>query len=182
MKKTSFALFALFVCAGLFAQQKKTYKVGDTGPAGGIVFYDKGNNSDGWRYLEVAPAASVVSAEWGVFEQNIAGTSTAIGAGKRNTEILVERLGTLKESRRAAQICTSIEIKGFTDWFLPSKDELNLMYKNLKQKGLGNFDNSWYWSSSQAKDDSVWNQNFRNGYQDGGSKNLACSVRAIRTF
>lgn len=33
-----------------------TYAIGDTGPAGGIVFYDKGNTSDGWRYLEAAPA------------------------------------------------------------------------------------------------------------------------------
>jgi hypothetical protein len=182
MKKTSLVLFALFVCAGLFAQQKKTYKVGDTGPAGGIVFYDKGNVTDGWRYLEAAPAASVLSAEWGAFEQNVAGTSAAVGAGKRNTEIIVARLDTLGESRRAAQVCSGLDIKEFTDWFLPSKDELNLMYKNLKRRGLGNFDNNWYWSSSQANVNGAWNQNFRNGYQQGDFKNLAYSVRAIRAF
>jgi hypothetical protein len=182
MKKTLFAFFTLFVYAGLFAQQSKIYKVGDTGPAGGIVFYDKGNITDGWRYLEAAPAASVLSAEWGAFEQHAAGTSAAIGAGKRNTEILVERLGTLKESRRAAQVCASMDINEFTDWFLPSKDELNLMYKNLKKRGLGNFDNSWYWSSSQSNVNGAWNQNFRNGYQQGDFKNLTYSVRAIRAF
>jgi hypothetical protein len=132
--------------------------------------------------LEAAPAASVLSAEWGAFEQKVTGTSAAVGAGKRNTEIITARLGTLGETRRAAQVCAGMNIKGFKDWFLPSKDELNLMYKNLKQKGLGNFNDNWYWSSSQADGNGAWNQNFRNGYQDGGLKNLACSIRAIRTF
>jgi hypothetical protein len=88
----------------------------------------------------------------------------------------------LKESGRAAQVCAGMNYKGFKDWFLPSKDELNLMYKNLKQKGLGNFSDNWYWSSSQANGNGAWNQNFRNGYQDGGLKNTAYSVRAIRAF
>jgi hypothetical protein len=146
------------------------------------VFYDKGSVTDGWRYLEAAPAATVFSAEWGAFGLNVTGTSAAVGAGKRNTEIIVDRLGTLKETRMAAQVCASMDINGFTDWFLPSKDELNLMYKNLKQKGLGNFNVNWYWSSSQANVNGAWNQNFRNGYQQGDFKNTACSVRAIRAF
>jgi hypothetical protein len=182
MKKKLLVLFASFVCAGLFAQQNKIYKVGDIGPAGGIVFYDKGSFTDGWRYLEVAPAETVFSAEWGAFEQNVPGTSSALGAGRRNTEIIVERLGTLKESRRAAQVCAGMNFKGFKDWFLPSKDELNLIYKNLKQKGLGNFNDNWYWSSSQSNASGAWNQNFRNGYQQGDFKNQAYSVRAIRGF
>jgi hypothetical protein len=88
----------------------------------------------------------------------------------------------LRESGRAAQVCAGLNVNGFGDWFLPGKDELNLMYKNLKQKGLGNFSDNWYWSSSQANDNGAWNQNFRNGYQDSGLKNLAYSVRAIRAF
>jgi hypothetical protein len=63
MKKAIIVLFALFVCAGLSAQQQ--YKIGDTGPAGGIVFYDKGFVSDGWRYLEATPAGTEFTADWG---------------------------------------------------------------------------------------------------------------------
>ena len=44
----------------------RTYRVGDTGPAGGIIFYDKGNNSGGWRYLEAAPYGAEFQAPWSV--------------------------------------------------------------------------------------------------------------------
>jgi TolB-like protein len=37
------------------ASTPRAYKIGDTGPAGGLIFYDKGNNTGGWRYLEAAP-------------------------------------------------------------------------------------------------------------------------------
>jgi hypothetical protein len=46
------------------AQGSQSYKIGDTGPAGGIVFYDKGDNSDGWQYLEAAPPDFEFSANW----------------------------------------------------------------------------------------------------------------------
>ena len=43
---------------------KKEYKVGETGPAGGYVFYDKGEYSEGWRYFEAAPADLVFGGEF----------------------------------------------------------------------------------------------------------------------
>ena len=63
MNKTLVVFFALFACGGLFAQT--AYNIGDTGPAGGIVFYDKGRVSDGWRYLEAARAGTEAEAIWG---------------------------------------------------------------------------------------------------------------------
>jgi len=52
MKKAMLFLLILTIGSALFAQQ--TYRIGDHGPAGGIVFYDKGHYSNNWRYLEVA--------------------------------------------------------------------------------------------------------------------------------
>jgi hypothetical protein len=160
----------------------RTYKIGDTGPAGGIVFYDRGFTGDGWRYLEAAPAGAEFTAEWGAYQQNAANTIAAVGFGRQNTQIIVERLKALGETNKAAQICAALDINGYKDWFLPSKDELNLMYRNLKQKGLGGFSNNWYWSSSQYVARDSWYQNFGNGNQDSFYKNNASSVRAVRAF
>jgi len=163
----------------------QTYKIGDTGPAGGIVFYDKGVFSGGWRYLEVAPAETEFTAEWGT---GVPGTNTGVGFGKRNTEIIVEQLKVLGETGKAAQICASLNFDGYKDWFLPSYGELLLMYENLKKKGLGDFSNNWYWSSSQYENYGVaWDLDFSDGLHgsfNGGPnfKIYPTSVRAVRAF
>ena len=159
------------------------YKIGDFGPAGGIIFYDKGVFSAGWRYLEAAPAETEFTAQWGAYNQNVTDTAAGVGFGKRNTEKIIERLRQLGESGRAAQLCASLDFDGFKDWFLPSKDELDLMYKNLKQKGLGGFsNNNWYWSSSQYNNNNAWSQSFGDGRQYHYDKNYTYSVRAVRAF
>jgi TolB-like protein len=123
--------------------------IGSPGPAGGIVFYDKGSYSDGWRYLEAAPANYEFTSDWNSAE------------GK----------------------CRSLNIGGFSGWRLPTKDELDLMYKNLKQKGLGGFNNNWYWSSSQINSNYAWYQRFSDGGQfDIYGKGSTFSVRAVRAF
>jgi hypothetical protein len=156
-------------------------KVGDRGPAGGIIFYDKGMFFNGWQYLEAAPA-DLDGAQWAVNDQRISGTGTAVGTGKRNTELIVEQLG----NGTAAQLCDALEFGGYNDWFLPSQDELDLMYRNLKQRGLGNFLNSEYWSSSydssRALGYTSWGQNFSNGSKVYMWQDKAASVRAIRAF
>jgi len=163
----------------------ETYKIGDYGPAGGIVFYDKGIFSNGWRYLEAAPVETDFTARWGAYEKAVDGTSTVVGSGKRNTQFIIDRLKQLGEDGNAAQLCVSLNFNGYTDWFLPSKDELDLMYKNLKRNGLGGFRNEWYWSSSQYDRDIAWTQDFTNGRQGSGILFIKCldwSVRAVRAF
>jgi hypothetical protein len=160
----------------------RTYSIGDAGPAGGIVFFDLGFIKDGWRYLEAAPAKDEKRAEWGAYGEGLAVTETGVGFGKRNTQIIVERLSGLGETRQAAQICADLEIKGYKDWFLPSKDELDQMYMNLKQKGLGGFEGKMYWSSSQYDNFNAWGQNFNNGSKGQHSKRFEYSVRTIRAF
>jgi hypothetical protein len=160
----------------------EVYKIGGRGPAGGIVFYDKGVFSNGWRYLEAASAETeFANVEWGAYNRRVSGTSEAVGSGKRNTQLIVERLKQLGEGGKAAQLCAGLEINGYKDWFLPSKDELNLMYQNLHKKGLGGF-SGYYWSSSQYNTYSSWSQYFSNGHQFIYSKYDTGSVRAARAF
>jgi hypothetical protein len=151
----------------------KVYKIGDTGPAGGIVFYDKGNNVDGWRYLETAPT-NLEKVSWGQSSQN---TKTEIGTGKQNTSIIRGQAGTL---------CLSYKQGGYQDWFLPSKDELDLMFMNLKVRGLGSFIEDNYWSSSYRDSYGrvyVWVQNFKDGVQtETRDHSQTLLVRAIRQF
>jgi hypothetical protein len=175
------------IVAGDLDEAYKVYKrahpqIGDVGPAGGIVFYDKGAISDGWRYLEAAPAETEFTAQWGAYGDDVARTDVAVGTGKRNTQVIVERLRQLGENGRAAQLCASLDFDGYKDWFLPSKDELNLMWQNLKRKGLGSFSNSYYWSSSQYYTNYSWYQRFSDGNPFSASKYSTSSVRAARAF
>jgi hypothetical protein len=171
----------------------KTYKIGDEGPAGGLVFYDKGNNSGGWQYLEAAPASTEGKAlQWSVsnFDTNAKGVDA--GTGKQNTRNIMDASVQVAVNAPAARLCDRLEYGGYDDWYLPSKNELGLMYMNLKVDGIGGFSNSWYWSSSEFNAGRSWIQNFQNGTQDRkdpqysasdySNKGLACSVRAIRQF
>jgi len=163
-------------------------RVGSPGEAGGLVFYDKGSYSDGWRYLEAAPygwnnGGDDPSIEWGGYGTMVGGTSTGIGSGKGNTDTIVAELG---EGSYAAKTCAdyTVTVDGvdYDDWFLPSKDELNQMYQNLYLQGKGGFSSDYYWSSSEASSSHAWKQNFTNGYQYGNVKYYGNRVRAVRAF
>ncbi|MCL2602558.1 MAG: DUF1566 domain-containing protein [Treponema sp.] len=192
-QKLAVALVLFALSTGFLGAQQhpETYKIGDTGPAGGIVFYDKGYVSGGWRYLEAAPARAEFTAQWGLYEYDLTGTSTAVGSGRENTRLIVERLNAWGENNYAAQRCAALNINGYTDWFLPSKGELNLIYTNIQRHSQGGFKAvedtiNWthnYWSSSQSSARYSWGQDFSNGYQyDYGGKGSTFSVRAVRAF
>ena len=159
------------------------YKIGDKGPAGGLIFYDKGKFSEDWRYLEAAPLDEG-DFQWGAYGTDVAGTLTGIGTGKANTQVITAILSQLGETVMAAQICEDKIYNGFSDWFLPSRDELNEMYNDLQTRELGGFlSSSYYWSSSQYDNDGTWGQNFTDGDQTYVNfKDLANRVRAIRAF
>ena len=135
------------------------YSIGDTGPAGGIIFYDKGSYSDGWRYLEAAPSDQG-TVEWGGWGTTVGGTSTAIGSGKSNTEKIVNKLGS---GSYAARLCYDLELGGYDDRFLPSKDELNELYQ--QKNAVGGFAPGNYWSSSENSSFNAWKQDFDDGLQ-----------------
>lgn len=164
-------------------EENDTYALGDTGPAGGLIFYDKGSSSDGWRYLEAAPVSTEwTDAEWGSYGRLIGGTGTGIGTGQSNTTTIVIWLNSHSETDRAAQVCDALVYGGYSDWFLPSKDELNLMYTILGVYGVGGFAGYSVWSSSEYNARYAWFQYFSNGYQNYYGKYDYIRVRAVRAF
>jgi len=169
-----------------------TCVVGDKGPGGGIVFYDAGSPQSWGRYLEATPYAwnggsRDPRAEWGCMETSISGAlGTAIGTGATNTAAIVAGC---PESGIAAKLADLSTFGGKSDWFLPSKDELNLMYRNLARPGAPGFETDPYWSSSEYGVRLAWSQDIRDGGQyfyDGEQhidfRNLFFYVRPVRAF
>ena len=164
------------------------YAIGDVGPAGGFIFYENPNHAaEGWRYLEAAPFDQSAGARWGCFRQLIAGArGTAMGTGKQNT---ADMIAACTEPGSAAQLCASLVLNGVRGWFLPSRDELVLMYKNLRATGAARFqdtgltDNFTYWASSQQTADMSVHVDFADlGRVHGDDKDFPRRVRAIRAF
>jgi hypothetical protein len=164
------------------------YKPGDVGPSGGFIFYDNPNYAaDGWRYLEAAPFDQSAGARWGCFRRLIPGArGTAVGSGRQNT---TDMIAACTERGSAAELCTTLTVNGVTGWFLPSRDELALMYRNLRAVGVGNFgdagvtDNFTYWASSQNTADMAAHIDFADlGRLHGDDKDFPRRVRAIRAF
>jgi hypothetical protein len=113
---------------------------------------------------------------------DVAGTENGIGSGKNNTELIITALNQKGENGSAAQLCKAYTLNGYNDWFLPSAGELDLMYRNLKQRGLGNFGN-YYWSSSESSNYYAYVQGFTSGNKSANfGKNNTALVRAVRTF
>jgi hypothetical protein len=172
----------------LAASPARAYQAGDTGPAGGIVFYDMGFYMDGWRYLEAAPQDFPLSVKWTGTGIGTFSTETGIGTGKQNTSYLVSFLRDNGETMRAAQVVSVPEYGGYADWFLPSRDELNLMYEKLKKQKIGEFSDKVYWSSSGGITSGLnwnlvaWQTNFSDGVQNRVSGSADGFVRAIRRF
>lgn len=166
-----------------FYAQWTPYVLRDIGPAGGYIFYDRGYYSYGWRYLEAAPVDQT-SRAWGTYNYTVSGADgIEIGTGQQNTLDIIAGDVLLD---KAADECANYSIVNggiiYNDWFLPSKNELNLMYENLKVAGVGGFAVYFYWSSSEGNAEFVWGQFFGNGNQFSNFKFDTFRVRAIRAF
>ena len=149
---------------------------------GGIVFYLDGNGGG----LIAAPTDQSTGTDWGCNGTIISGADgTAIGTGAQNT-IDIEAGCTTPGT--AADICANLTLGGYSDWFLPSKDELNEMYLNIGQgnalglNNIGGFSPNLYWSSTEYNYDIAWIQNFNNGYQNAINKDFNYYVRSVRAF
>ena len=164
--------------------------VGGPGPAGGIVFYDKGSYSDGWQYLEAAPVETEwESKPWGGWgtEVGVDAQGTAIGTGAANTQAIVVEYGDeepyASRDDYAARLASDLAYGGYDDWFLPSTDELNEMYTNLQVEGIGGFASAYYWSSSESNaNDAPVQLFFDDGIQLDNFKYNDARVRVARAF
>ncbi len=152
-----------------------TYAIGDPGPAGGIVFYIF---NDGLNGLEAAPQDQSSGAEWGCYGATIDGADgDAVNTGAQNT---ADILAGCSESGIAAEIADNYSQNGYNDWFLPSLDELNLLYQ--QKAVVGGFAVDSYWGSTEKHSDYAWVQSFGNGVQDYLNKDGTHRVRAVRAF
>ena len=114
-------------------------------------------------------------------------TGTAIGTGSANTDAIINVQGAT-ETSYAAGLARAYTGGGYTDWFLPSKDELNKMFSykavintTATANDGSNFATNNYWSSTEY-DDNAWYQNFGSGSQTNNLKFYALNVRAVRAF
>lgn len=165
----------------------KIYTIGDTGPAGGIVFYV----TDGGRHgLEAAPTDFTGFYQWGCFKVSTTGPipgdtdfvdgadGTAIGTGPQNTADIVVGC---EEEGIAAKVAHNYWLNGFHDWFLPSKDELALLCQ--QQASVGGFASEEYWTSTETTETSAAVQHFGQPCDQGNeAKYESNRIRFIRQF
>ena len=141
---------------------------------GGIVFYLDGSGGG-----LVVTEQEIGKTDWGCKGISIMKTHSSLGAGNENTKLIVKRC---INQESAAGICENYEGYGYDDWYLPSKDELNLFYTSLKQKGMGLKAFTYYWSSSEKDAANAWIQSFSSGEQYSTSKSKSGNVVAVRKF
>ena len=182
---------------------KCTYKIGDTGPGGGIIFLvDYNDQYAGVNYLEAAPVGwgNAITVNEGGLTGETTGSSTvdplmkwcsntssllglnawsnsAVGAGASNTSTADTTC-----AGGAIQAVSDYAGGSKSDWFLPSVGEAMLMYTNLRQVGVGGFASDVYWSSSENDADYAWFQYFYSGIQYLNNKTNANYVRPVRAF
>ena len=155
-------------------QDANGYAAGDALGGGLFVFQDSG-----YAYISAA-ADQATNAPWGCQGTDISGTLSAVGTGSANTALIVAGCAT---SGISARICDQLTLNGYSDWFLPSLDELAQMYTQLDANGFGNFANQSYWSSTQSSATQAYTIDFNNGNTNAHQKSQTNRhTRAMRRF
>ena len=160
------------------------YQLGDI-VEGGIVFYVDATGEHG---LVAAQEDLEGTYEWGCYNQSVSGADSQwIGSGLQNTMDITNQGCTTEDGGiTAAQAALDAEINGYSDWYLPSVGELQIMYLSIASGSylgnIGDFQSTYYWSSSENNGSIAWYVNFINGYTIYYSKSNPDRVRVIRAF
>ena len=157
--------------------------MGDTGPGGGIVFYatttpfDCGVDLNAkCTNLEAAPSDQGQTNWCSNTNVSLNVTSTAIGAGMSNTTKALTNC-----TSGAIHVAANYTTTTKDDWYLPSRDELNLMYD--KRGDIGGFAAAGYWSSSEDNAYRAVAKGFFSGNQLYNTKDSTrVYVRPVRAF
>jgi hypothetical protein len=158
---------------------------------GGILAYILQPNDPGYDanvpHGLIAAASNQGTAEWGCTGTTIVGADgTAIGTGNQNTIDIMSGCAT---ANIAARKCGDLDLNGYTDWYLPSIDELTKLYFNIGQgapapnTNVGAFAFASYWSSTEYNNSNAWYFYFNYGNASYGfNKSSTTYVRAVRAF
>ena len=160
------------------------YSVGDTA-LGGVIGYILQNGDHGYdpnvQHGLVATTSLTLYSVWGCNTTLINGiTSTEIGMGNQNTINIVAECNDVE---CAAKKCSDLTEGGYSDWYLPSRDELQKLA--LNKVAIGNFVSDDYWSSSQSNATEAYWVRFSNtnlGLSQGGVKTYNLIIRPVRSF
>ena len=128
---------------------------------------------------------ATIYTETGVELATIKGLHRGLFGGKAATAAIVARhdAGVVTKDLYAAGVADDYAVNGKTDWWLPSKDELQRLQENLNNKGVGGFATDRYWSSSELSTTSAWGQNFDFGGASSYAKTVTnYYVRPVRAF
>jgi hypothetical protein len=181
MKKLFILSIALVSLMNIQAQEENVriapkHKVGEH-YGGGVIFFIYNGGEHG---LIAATVDQDRGLRW--FGGYNIKTTDGVGAGKKNTDIIVSYKGSPPDITFAAKLCKEYEVTEgkakYDDWYLPSKLELSLMF--MRRLVIGGFSYNYYWSST-IHDNDTWFQDFGNGRQDVDIS-MPNAVRAIRAF
>jgi len=231
-------------CQEIDSRLYPVYKLGDTGPGGGVIvfiadgkgdildddgnyipkpesftFYTNGSDNKGKKvyYLEASPANLLnpndpesAAIRWATDAYDIPNLSELradwqLGRGKKNIDIILAHAAANGYEAPASKVCLDYKSNGKTDWYLPSKlelDEIFYFYNELHvvftddeplnpnfnqdkerlRKIYDSFARTQYWTSSQYNAEMGRDRNFFSGYVFGGFKTEPRYVRAVRAF
>jgi hypothetical protein len=154
---------------------------------GGVIGYILQPGNPGYvegeqHGLIVANANQSTNAPWGCSGTLIGGTSSGLGSGQANTTAILSACST---AGTAAKVCDDYLVTvgsiTYSDWYLPSYDELAILYAN--KVAIGGFANAYYWSSSESSDNTACRKFFLYGNRYCNKpKTDGLYVRAVRSF